>query len=87
MARLHAGTYAGGSWVLLLAIVGAFVSCQPLPDARSALLAQRRAILNWDEFSAANGIQGWNLSDPGSNVCTWGGIECSGGAQGNVTSL
>ncbi|KAI3429894.1 hypothetical protein D9Q98_010205 [Chlorella vulgaris] len=34
----------------------------------------RDAVENWDEFSAANAIHGWDAASP---PCTWGGITCS----------
>lgn len=48
----------------------------------AALLAQRAAIVNFDAWAGANGIQGWREGDP---VCSWGGIACD--AAGNVLQM
>lgn len=51
-------------------------SCEPLSanaPAVAALLAQRRAITNWDAFAAANSITGWDAATP---VCDWTGTVC-----------
>lgn len=87
MARLHARLCVCELGALLLAALAASLSCQPSPDVRSALLAQRLAISNWGAFSAANGIQGWDPLDTSSDVCTWTGIGCSDYQRGNVTNV
>lgn len=44
---------------------------------KERLLAQRDAITNWDQFAAANSIQGWDrFTDPCSG---WTGITCAAG--------
>ncbi|KAL4423124.1 hypothetical protein ABPG77_004807 [Micractinium sp. CCAP 211/92] len=53
------------------------------------LLAQKRAVSNWADFAAANGIKGWEdqYKRPGAtDVCQWTGIGCSLYDQ-SVTSL
>lgn len=45
-----------------------------LVTAVQVLLLMRDAVENWDEFSAANAIHGWDAASP---PCTWGGITCS----------
>ncbi|KAI7837019.1 hypothetical protein COHA_009097 [Chlorella ohadii] len=41
-----------------------------------SLLQLRDAVENWDEFSSANGFQGWN--DTSSvPVCSWSGVTCA----------
>lgn len=46
------------------------------PQSADALLAQRDAVTNWEEFAAANRLQGWTAEDAAS-VCSWTGIDCS----------
>lgn len=52
-----------------------YARCPTAPPrpAVAALLAQRRAISNWDAFAAANTINGWDAATP---VCSWTGIVC-----------
>lgn len=47
-------------------------------QARSVLLQQKQAFINWDGFAAANNVTGW---DAKTNVCTWSGVECSDDAS------
>lgn len=57
--------------------------------AEEELLAQKRAVSNWADFAAANGIEGWEdqYKRPGAtDVCQWTGIGCSLYDQ-SVTSL
>lgn len=42
---------------------------------RQALLAQRDAITNWQAFSDANAVVGWDEAVP--NVCSWSGVNCT----------
>ena len=42
--------------------------------AGTLLMGVKRGIDNWNDFSSANGIQGWSDATP---VCQWTGILCS----------
>lgn len=53
------------------------------PPTLAALLAQKAAIVNWQEYSSANNITGWDESEA---VCTWIGITCND-ANTSVISL
>ena len=57
-------------------------SCLHPSCAGKALLAQRDAISNWDEFSAANDISGWNST---TDVCDWTLIYCT--PEGAITEV
>ena len=46
------------------------------------LLNFRNSIDNWDEYSVANSIRGWDVN---SLVCTWTGVTCSD--IGDIVSL
>ncbi|KAL4440447.1 hypothetical protein ABPG75_003448 [Micractinium tetrahymenae] len=50
------------------------------PDIRAALLEQKKAISNWDDFAQNQGWQSW---DNTSSICSWSGIRC--GPSGAVT--
>ncbi len=57
--------------------------------AERQLLAQRDAISNWEEFSAANNFSGWqdDLSAfRAVPVCDWTGVDCNP-FDGSVTKL
>lgn len=54
------------------------VPCAPF--AVTALLAQRDAITNWDQFAVANNISGWTLESAAS-VCSWTGVSCNGAGE------
>lgn len=60
----------------LLLAAAARAQAQVLSGAQdtAALLALRRAIDNWDAFSAAVGLRGWNDSLP---TCQWSGVACA----------
>lgn len=49
----------------------------PLPASAAvqALLAQKAAIRNWQEFARGKNLTGWDAATP---VCTWSGVSCSG---------
>ena len=59
--------------------VAAFSPFFPPPPER-ALLDLKASITNWDDFQAANKLQGWSESESGSNdtttVCAWTGVTC-----------
>ncbi|PRW32608.1 rRNA methyltransferase mitochondrial [Chlorella sorokiniana] len=59
--------------VLLAFIAAVHCQIQFSQTDVAALLAQRRAISNWDAFAAANSITGWDATTP---VCDWTGIAC-----------
>ncbi|KAL4458293.1 hypothetical protein ABPG75_013158 [Micractinium tetrahymenae] len=47
-----------------------------------ALVAQKAAVSNWQEFASSNNISGW---DAGTPVCKWKGIGCS--AKGAILTV
>ncbi len=69
--------------VALLAAAPARAQQAPAPaQDTAALLALRRAITNWDAFSSAAGLRGWDASLP---TCQWTGVAC--GDDGRVLLL
>lgn len=61
----------------LLHLLLVFLSCAHCKQGPSGdvarLLAQRDSISNWEEFSRANELEGWNADTP---VCEWTGVVC-----------
>lgn len=47
-----------------------------------ALLAQKAAIRNWQEFASGKNLTGWDTATP---VCKWGGVSCS--KQGAISTV
>ncbi|PSC69547.1 5-oxoprolinase isoform B [Micractinium conductrix] len=50
----------------------------PVSTDATALLAQKQAITNWEDFAQGNNITGWNAS---VDVCTWSRVQCSNNSR------